>query len=154
MGERAPPSFRRILVPVDGSANSKKASEVAIGLAKKYGAKLTLFHVVVTPASMITAESMAPFTNLNEYWAEAREEAEKFQSAIVAMARASGIEVETKIADNFSSAVQAIVEQSEKVEADLIVMGTRGMGGFKRMLLGSVSSGVVGHAHCSVLVVR
>jgi len=53
-----------------------------------------------------------------------------------------------------TSIVQAIVELAAKENVDLIVMGTRGMTGFKKLLLGSVSDGVVTHAQCSVLVVR
>jgi nucleotide-binding universal stress UspA family protein len=52
------------------------------------------------------------------------------------------------------SVVEAIVEYATEEKAQLIVMGTRGMTGFKKMLLGSVSNGVVNHAPCAVLVVR
>ena len=52
------------------------------------------------------------------------------------------------------SAVQLITEFAEKNDVDLIVIGTRGLGGFKRLLLGSVASGVMSHASCSVIVVR
>jgi len=52
------------------------------------------------------------------------------------------------------SAVQAIIECAENRKFDLIVMGTRGLSAFRKALLGSVSSGVVSHATCSVLVVR
>ena len=51
-----------------------------------------------------------------------------------------------------AESAEIYAEVAEKI--DLIVMGTRGMGGFKKMLLGSVSSGVVTHAQCTVLVVR
>ena len=47
-----------------------------------------------------------------------------------------------------------LAEYAENEKMDLIVMGTRGMSGFKRLLIGSVASGVVKHAHCTVLVVR
>jgi nucleotide-binding universal stress UspA family protein len=50
--------------------------------------------------------------------------------------------------------VYAITNYADEKHVDLIVVGSRGMGGFKRMLLGSVSSGILNHAHCSVLVVR
>ncbi|MDG6934563.1 MAG: universal stress protein, partial [Nitrososphaerota archaeon] len=48
----------------------------------------------------------------------------------------------------------SIVDYAERQGADLIVLGTRGMGNLKRALLGSVSTGVATHAHCSVLIVR
>ena len=49
---------------------------------------------------------------------------------------------------------QVIVEEADRWQADLIVMGSRGLGAWNRLLLGSVSSGVVHHAHCSVEIVR
>ena len=53
-----------------------------------------------------------------------------------------------------SSTVQAIVEFAANEKADMIIVGTRGMTGFKKLILGSVSSGLVGHSECPVLVVR
>jgi len=53
-----------------------------------------------------------------------------------------------------SSTVQAIVEFAASEKFDLIIVGTRGMTGFKRLILGSVSSGLVDHSECPVLVVR
>jgi nucleotide-binding universal stress UspA family protein len=50
--------------------------------------------------------------------------------------------------------VQEIVDFASQEKVDLIILGTRGLGGFKRMLMGSVSNGVVNHAGCSVLVVK
>jgi len=56
--------------------------------------------------------------------------------------------------EGVTSTVQGIVEFASNEKVDLIVIGTRGLSGFKRLLIGSVSSGVVAHAHCPVLVVR
>ena len=53
-----------------------------------------------------------------------------------------------------SSIVPAIINFSEKEKIDLIVMGTRGRSGLKKLLLGSVASGVITHSHCPVLVIK
>jgi len=50
--------------------------------------------------------------------------------------------------------VETIINHAAKEHVDLIIVGTRGLGGFKKMLIGSVSSGVISHANCPVLVVR
>jgi len=50
--------------------------------------------------------------------------------------------------------VETIINHAAKEDVDLIIVGTRGLGGFKKMLIGSVSSGVISHANCPVLVVR
>jgi nucleotide-binding universal stress UspA family protein len=64
------------------------------------------------------------------------------------------IKVQTEILVAVNSVVKEIVEYAEKQDVDLIVIGTRGMSGLKRILLGSTSSGVVTYAHCPVLVVK
>ncbi|HUK27112.1 MAG TPA: universal stress protein [Candidatus Acidoferrales bacterium] len=61
----------------------------------------------------------------------------------------------TRLTQEYSfSVVETILEQGDKSNVDLIVIGTRGLTGFKKLLVGSVSSGVISHAHCSVLIVR
>src|SRR5438876_7535776 len=69
-------------------------------------------------------------------------------------AKKQGIHVKTEIPEAVSSVVETIINHATKENVDLIIVGTRGLGGFKKMLLGSVSSGIVSHAHCPVLVVR
>lgn len=64
------------------------------------------------------------------------------------------VKVQAEILVAVNSVVKEIVEYAEKQDVDLIVIGTRGMSGLKRILLGSTSSGVVTYAHCPVLVVK
>ncbi len=73
---------------------------------------------------------------------------------VVKEAEDAGLKVRGEIVENAQSAVQAITEYASNSKIDLIVMGTRGLTGFRKLLLGSVSNGVVSHAPCSVLVVR
>jgi nucleotide-binding universal stress UspA family protein len=65
-----------------------------------------------------------------------------------------GVKVSTRVLKNALSVVKSITDYADQREADLIVVGTRGLGGFKRLLMGSVSSGVVIHGRTSVLVAR
>lgn len=69
-------------------------------------------------------------------------------------AEKQGIVPKTALLEHIDSPVKAITDYAEKNSADLIVIGTRGLGGFKRLLLGSVASDVVRYAPCPVLVVR
>jgi nucleotide-binding universal stress UspA family protein len=131
-----------VLVPVDGSENSKRALEWAIKLAKIHGSKLWILN--------------APLVNKygKQYGRIGEEQGQKIVDEAVSIAEKSGIRAKGDVADATISIVESIVEKAAEQKVDLIVMGTRGTGGFKRLLLGSVSSGVVAHAHCNVLVVR
>ena len=66
----------------------------------------------------------------------------------------NNIDIKTDIIIGKTSVVKSIVEYAEEHKIDLIVVGTRGMSGIKKMLLGSTASGVVTYAHCPVMVVK
>lgn len=155
--------FKRILVALDGSDNSTRASKAAIELAEKLKAELIVFHAIIPPAlyyhTEVSSEGpvIEPPTHEKEidlYLEYARRVARGIVDGTVSEAKKRGITVKTGIPETSSSVVETIVNQAVKENADLIIVGTRGLGGFKKLLLGSVSSGVVDHAHCPVLVVR
>lgn len=70
------------------------------------------------------------------------------------MAAEEGIKVTANAIFNLSSVAESIISYAAEQKADLIVIGTRGRSGLKRLVLGSVANGVVAHASCPVLVVR
>ncbi len=146
----------KMLVPIDGSSNASRALDVAIGLAKISGSELVVLNVISTPNVLITTSAFgAPASGVETYYEQQENSARRFVDEAIIHARKEGI---SKLTSSIIRADKSIVEEiigaavSNKV--DLIVIGTRGLGGFKRLLLGSVSSGVVAHAHCNVLVVR
>ncbi len=154
--QTAPKStFKRILVAVDGSEYSLSAARVAISLAKKHGAELLLVNAISTPSYWV---SYSPAGVPPMYITELRENEEKeaniLMEKIKEMARRDGLEAAGEIMKEVSSIVEAITIYASDKKVDLIVMGTRGLSGFRKLLIGSVSSGVVTHARCSVLVVR
>lgn len=69
-------------------------------------------------------------------------------------AKENGVKVRTDVVLGTSSVVKEIVEYADKNKIDMIVIGSRGLSGIKKMLLGSVASGVVTYAHCPVLVTK
>lgn len=148
-------TLKKILVPTDGSGNAKRAVQTATDLARKYNAELIVAHVVaqfVPVYSPVGASSWS--MDYSAYYDDLEKEGRKLINQIVEEAKSHGVNARGEVLRAITSTVATIVEEASKENCDLIVVGTRGLGGFKKLLLGSVSSGVAAHAHCSVLVVR
>jgi nucleotide-binding universal stress UspA family protein len=135
-------TIRRILVAVDGSKPAEYAIDKAIDFAKKYGAELSALYVISLNIP------------LNELEGVAKKTGQKHLDKLKRKAAKKNLKVKTEIVVGITSTVKEIVEYAEKKKIDLIITGSRGMTGFKKMLLGSVASGVVTYAHCPVLVVK
>jgi nucleotide-binding universal stress UspA family protein len=135
------PLPEKILLATDGSEDAKLAARAAADLSGKTGARLHLIHAwEYVPHPVLDPE---------QYEEEARRLL-KEQTELVASAGATVTEVHLTMA----SPVDAILGLSEKIGADLVVVGGQGHGPVQRLLLGSVSEGVVHHATRPVLVVR
>lgn len=145
----------KILVAVDGSETSINAANYAISLAEKYKAQLIIMNVLHlrTLRQMSSSFITAPTFGLEE-GKKLKEDAKKWLEDIRKKAEQKGLVSKTKIIEEATSIVGTIVEFAENEMVDLIVVGTRGITGFRRMLLGSVAQGVLVYSHCPVLVVR
>jgi nucleotide-binding universal stress UspA family protein len=138
----------KILVPTDGSSNAGRALDVAINIAKAYSAKLVVLNVI-PPLGYYPSDTRSAYEH------QQKAGANRFVEEAIAAAKARGLsEVSSQSARTDNSVVEEIINVAANDNIDLIVIGTRGIGGFKKLLQGSVSSGVVAHAHCNVLVVR
>lgn len=136
---------------MDGSENGMKAVRVAARIAKNNKAELTILHVVTVPSVFYTGESYSPIDRVER---DARQKGERAMAEASTVAEESGVKAQTILVGPMESPVKGIAEYSDKNMIDLVVAGTRGLGSFKRLLLGSVASGLVHYSHCSVLVVR
>ena len=152
--------FSKILVAIDGSETSLKAADYAIEIAGENN-DASLFAIHVLPSQVGYAYSSdiygsATSTSISELLEDIKKEAEKWFDKIKQKTydRNKKIQIKTEVVVTDRSAVGAIVEYAEHENIDLIVIGTRGRSGFKKMLLGSVASGVVTYAHCPVLVIK
>jgi nucleotide-binding universal stress UspA family protein len=139
--------FTKILVAVDGSEVSLRATEHAARIAKQDGASLNAIHVVPVPPFEVQG-------GLAESYANARRNAKKWMKEVEDSAARNGVGVKTEILVGAYSVVDAIIGYAETVKADLIVTGTRGTTPSRRILVGSVASGLVEYAGCAVLVIR
>ncbi|HYB03968.1 MAG TPA: universal stress protein [Nitrososphaerales archaeon] len=142
--------FKKVLIASDGSDQAMKAFAVAEGLAKAYNAKLVVLTAVEL-ASILPRVSPAELAAFREY---AVGDAKTKVESLVLQSRTDGVDAKGEVLDKGESPVKMILEYAEAEGVDLIVVGTRGLGGFSKLLLGSVSSGLVSHAYCNVLIVK
>jgi nucleotide-binding universal stress UspA family protein len=155
----------RILLATDGSREAELAGQTAADLAQKTGSELHLVHVfgIAPVGPPVYHPSATEFEGVEQ---EEVEEAEAEQPQRISEQRAREVlDAEAKKVRSVGGTVAEehlvegrvapeIVALAEEIGAGLIVLGSRGLGGIRRALMGSVSDSVVRHAHCPVLVVR
>lgn len=152
------PNFLNIVAAIDGSEPSFDAAEYAVSLAELYNSQLTALYVVSARVhndfDSDTPEEKMP-DQIKKIMNEAKIESEPwFKRLRSAIDNESLINFRTKLILSSMKVSGVIVNFSQDAKADLIVIGTRGRSGFKRLLLGSVASDTVMYAHCPVLVVK
>jgi nucleotide-binding universal stress UspA family protein len=141
----------RILLATDGSEQAELAALRAVDLADATDSELHLVHVGVVPTFLKSYPgTLGYYGKLYEEIEEVSRELLRKQSLRVKAA--GGTVAGTHL--RMGEVALEIVALAEELQADLIVMGSRGLGGVRRALMGSVSDSVVRHAHCPVLVVR
>lgn len=143
--------FQHILVPVDGSITARQAAEAAAKLAGETGAKVTIIHVV----------HMYPYTGFGAGFAEgqslylsaATANANETIATVREVMQNAGVNAQSRIVES-NVVWRGIVETTQTVGADLIVMGTHGRSKIDRLLLGSVTQRVLSHATVPVMVIH
>jgi nucleotide-binding universal stress UspA family protein len=145
----------RILVAIDGSQNGQRALEAAVELAKGLKAELRIAHVVYIPTlfwSMGVSGAAVPSQEIEE---DAAKAGRQLLAKAVKFAKDSGVaNPKDELVTDLVSPAQGLVQLAERDEADVVVVGTRGNGGFKKLVLGSVANSVLHYADCSVLVTK
>lgn len=156
--------FSKILLAIDGSKPSMDAAEDAIEIAKNNKSQLIVIHVIdfYKYPYLLSSTVLAP-TFGSQRFDEDKKKAEEWiktvkekyvQSNAVINGDTDAKNINTEIIEGKTSVAATIVDYAESKNVDLIVIGSRGVTGFKKMLVGSVTSAVVKYAHCSVLVIR
>ncbi len=140
--------FTNIIVTVDGSESSLNAADFAISLANRDNAQLTLLTIIHTAVGL--GHSGKP----EEWHKNERIKAQELFDKLKKDGQNKNIICKTNIIETHMSVDGAIVNYAEEQKGDLIVIGTSGMSDLKKMLLGSVVTGVVRYATCPVLVVK
>ncbi|MGI9567267.1 MAG: universal stress protein [Nitrosopumilus sp.] len=142
--------MKKILVPFDGSEGSEKAFEEALEIASKFGSKL--IALTVLHAKLDNSLGMSP-ERLGELQDEQTDEANAMLKILEEKADAKNVQLSTKVVHNPSSA-EGIASYADSNNVDLIVMGSHGRTGLRKIVLGSVANAVIGHVKCSVLITK
>ena len=135
---------KHILVALDDAGESKKGMEKAIYIAKLSGAKITGVNVIV-----VTPTLASTVTNYRDYLTK---KAQEMLDSTKKSCDEQGIQFASKILDG--SPASKIAEFAEKEKVDLVIVGSRGLGGIKGAILGSVANSLVHKSKVSVLVVK
>lgn len=142
----------KVLCPVDFSEGSTTAMHYAANLSKRLGAKLTLLHCFDAPAYAATPSGEGSLAKASVEESLRRLGAsleEQLQAAVRTLDAGSAIQTLCREGD----AVGTILDVSEELDVEMIVMGTHGRTGLARLLVGSVIDRVMRQAHCPVLSV-
>jgi nucleotide-binding universal stress UspA family protein len=145
---------RSIVCGVDGSPDSEAALVVAAGLADSVGARLVLANVVEhVPSPYATVGALGPAPVAHAPPGEAlRDRVEAGERLLEGLAVEAELDaVERRVLTGL--AAERLADLADEVDAELIVVGSRGRGAFKAAFLGSVSTSLIGVARCPVLVV-
>jgi nucleotide-binding universal stress UspA family protein len=141
---------RHVVYATDFSTTSRRALDTAVKLATSAGAALTIVHVlpplVVLPRHSIDAATMARLAK------EGREAGLRRLASVAGEVKRAGVKADVQLREGDAS--DQIVRAARSTRADFIVMGTHGRRGFRRLLLGSVASGVIATSRIPVVTVR
>ena len=152
--------FSKILVPVDGSDHSNRAVEYAFEIASKFDSKLILLHVYsfTPPISSSTIlpgasnyEVMDPET-INLLYEKAKKDANQILVAAKKFVKSKDVKVKTVLREG--SVISEILKETEADKVDLIVIGSRGVGGITKLFLGSTSETIAKKTSCPILIVK
>ena len=143
-------SFEKILVPYDASSYANHAFDEALKIAEKFGSKITVLTVLGSKVQLPEGVSLGRAMEIQDEYEDA---ATKVLKDLEGLAKEKGVEFSFKVVYDPTPA-KGIANFVNANSMDLIVMGSHGRSGIKKAILGSVTSWVVEHADCGVLVIK
>lgn len=149
--------FEQVMVAVDGSPTANRGLKAAIGLASDQHASLSIVHVIDDTAGVAYVGDMGyiPANYVDSLLEDLRENGRRVLDKAQAAAREAGVEAKTILVETKGRTVaDTIVNQGRKLRADVIVLGTHGRRGLRRVLMGSDAEAVLREARVPVLLVR
>jgi nucleotide-binding universal stress UspA family protein len=147
-------AYRKILAAVDGSPASSKGLREAIRLARAEGARLYLIHVVDEYPAFAAIDGMMAGAPGADLVPALREGGKRVLAQAQRLAAKQGVKAQTILREGLGPAAYPIVREAKKLRADVIVMGTHGRRGVRRLVMGSDAEQAVRTASVPVLLVR
>ena len=144
--------FGSIVVGTDGSETAKEAVRQATELAKAVSGKVSLVSAFEPVGNQRLREERQQVPEDMQWMVNEREDVEATLNEAAEQIKEAGVDVETFARQG--DPADAILDVAEENNADLIIVGNKGMSGAKRFLLGSVPNKVSHHAPCSVMIIR
>ena len=139
-------NVNRILVAYDGSRQSQKALQWAVAMASKFDAEITTVTVVKPP------EFSPTISEIDEFYTDAERHLEPILDTVRNFGLNNGLIIKTQILRGHPA--ESIVKYAYEDKSDVIIIGTRGMGGFRNLIIGSVAQKVVTYSKVPVLTVK
>ena len=148
--------IKKILIAIDKSGYKEKIINYGLMLAKALGAAVVFAHVIDRYSLGTTGEVLGYYRGgkVEPYQEALKREAQGLLSEAESLAKKEGIKATIEVITDTSSAAEGIIDYAKTANIDLIVIGTKGMAGIEKFLMGGVANKVTSHAHCSVLAVR
>lgn len=144
--------YKKILVPLDGSATSERGFEEALALASALKSELLLLHVIDTTPVAIDMVTAAAWTDVGEAY---RQHGQALLDRALERAKAKGLDAQCKLVESrLTRVADNIVDEARSGGCDLVLMGTHGRRGFSHLLLGSDAERVLRQCTVPVLLLR
>lgn len=149
-------TIEKILLAIDKSGYREKIIRYGLTLAKALKANVTAVHVIDRVALGVAGDLLSYYRGgkVGEYQEVLKKQAQKLLSEVEILAKNESVEIDIEVIINAPTAAEGIIQFARNANMDLIIVGTQGMSGVEKFLLGSVANKVTSHAHCPVLVVR
>jgi nucleotide-binding universal stress UspA family protein len=139
---------QKILIPTDGSDYSLRAAEYGISIAKMLGAQIMVVYVM----DEIVLNQISKVTERKDVERELKKDGQRYINYILGVAEKEGVKAASILAKG--RPFEQIVHIAKGLSMDLIVMGTYGLRGAERILIGSVAERVIEYAPCPVMVIK
>ena len=143
--------MKKILIPLVKSEYNDKIISFAITVAKGSGASITAIHVL--DKSTLGGIGDVFGLRVGEYEKAMRKHSEELLTEVQQIIEKEGIKTSVKVIGN-KSISQGIIDYAKESEADVIVIGTKGLTGIEKFVMGGVASSVINNAHCPVVAIR